>query len=298
MNRVVYTCLFGGYDILGEAPTDLVSADMVCFTDDLGIDPNGWQLEPVPDTDDLGPVRQSRFAKILPHRLLGNYDESLYIDCNVRLKADVSSLFAMEDLWISPAHPDRSCIFFEEAAAILRWRAVEDVHVLMDQVRRYKLSGMPNNAGLTENCFILRKHNHKRVVALSEMWWEEYLNGCTRDQLSLPFAAWKSRFPIHTMNRDTCNQVFRKVEHIEETSLRKARRRQKNDARVVKSLKNSKSGLLHNQQDWKISAEELKVGVVTHRDATKINSGSSRLRGGLDCQILAEGGTLQEKRNI
>ena len=45
--------------------------------------------------------------------------------------------------------------------------------------------------GLGENCFIIRKNNN-RVKKFNEIWWEEYIKGSERDQMSFMYAVWKS----------------------------------------------------------------------------------------------------------
>ena len=213
MKRVIYTCLFGDIDYLPTAPTDVASANAICFTDNLDQDAKGWELRSIPNICESDPRRLSRFAKILPHRLLAEYDVSLYLDCNVRIKRDVSDLFELDDLWVVPKHPERECIFLEESKAVLKLQKDYNIMQLMNQLLRYKLDGMPNYFGLTENNFIIRKHNDNNVIEFCEEWWKEYINGSPRDQISFPYVAWKTNFKFRMFERKFCDKYFFKIRH-------------------------------------------------------------------------------------
>ena len=276
---VIYTCLFGDYDDLPPAPDMLGPASAVCFTDNLDREPNGWLLRSLPAGGQLDPIRASRFAKILPHRLLPEYDASLYIDCNVRLKRDVSELFDLGHLWVVPKHPHRECIFFEESKKLLEKRKIDDPRQLLDQLRRYRLAGMPEYFGLTENSFIVRQHHHETVKEFGEAWWQEYLNGCPRDQISFPFVAWKTTLPHLKLEPAFCKRAFKRVPHLHWVSPA--------DAQPTRDPAPSPPRrIAFHRSTQLVNLDQLRIAIVTHRDYSKMkgdpsvkNSGSSRLRG-------------------
>ena len=82
MNRkVIFTCLTGGYDRLEQPVAVAPDWDYVCFTDTEGQD-GVWQLRKIP-LDSPDPVVRSRFPKILPDKVLSEYDYSVYMDANL-----------------------------------------------------------------------------------------------------------------------------------------------------------------------------------------------------------------------
>src|SRR5665648_201576 len=80
---VVYTCLFGHSEDLFEQPHASNSAvDFVCFTDRTDLTSQTWQIRTVPPLG-VGPARESRRPKLMPHLFLSEYDQSCYIDATV-----------------------------------------------------------------------------------------------------------------------------------------------------------------------------------------------------------------------
>jgi len=135
-----------------------------------------------------GDRRGSRFYKINSH-LLPPHDISIYFDANVRFH-EWPSIDNMERDWLAQNHICRDCLF-QEAQAVLSGLA--DPKEVGEQIQRYRDEGMPENFGLYGNCVLIRK-NTKKVKELNEMWWEEYKNGCERDQISLPYVFWKNNY--------------------------------------------------------------------------------------------------------
>ncbi len=81
IRRVVYTCIMGGYEALMEQPVAADSGtDFVCITDDPTLRSEKWQIRTVESALPMDSARSSRAPKILAHRFLPDYDESLYVD--------------------------------------------------------------------------------------------------------------------------------------------------------------------------------------------------------------------------
>ena len=54
--------------------------------------------------------------------------------------------------------------------------------------------GFEDDLGISENGLLIRRHNDARVIALMELWWEEYQKGCLRDQVSLMPCMYRTDF--------------------------------------------------------------------------------------------------------
>lgn len=197
-SRVVYTAVFGGYDAVAPAPCGkgCEDCDFVCFTDDAGTRAEGWRLVVVP-TGGEAPALLNRRYKMLPHRHLEAYQQSLYIDGHIRLNRCPSLLF---DKYLSeapiamPTHLDRQCAYEEAEYCIADGLVPADL--TRAQMHAYAAQGFPKQFGLTENGIILRRHHEPAVKALMEAWWAEYSNKARRDQLSLPYLLWRASMRV------------------------------------------------------------------------------------------------------
>ena len=89
-NIVVYTAIFGGYDVLQEPKVVSQNCDFICFTDTKR-KIRGWEVREVKASHG-DPTRNARMYKILPHRFLGEYKYSVWVDGNVLVRGDVNEL--------------------------------------------------------------------------------------------------------------------------------------------------------------------------------------------------------------
>jgi len=192
--KVVYTCITGGYDNLIE-PTYLTSDfDYVCFTDNIDMKSDVWQIRPLPkEVEGLSQVKKQRYVKINAHKVLKEYDLSIWVDGCVTVKGDLNELLKKvlkDDCAVYvPQHPHRNCIYAEADACISMKKDVKEN--IAPQIERYKNEGFPKNYGLLQSNIMVRKHNDKDCIKLMETWFEELKNGSHRDQLSFNYASWK-----------------------------------------------------------------------------------------------------------
>lgn len=94
-------------------------------------------------------------------------------------------------------HRFRNTIF-EEMDECLRL-GMASADVIEHQRQTYIDAGYPTDRPLLENNLLLRAHNDPAVTALGEAWWQELTTHAARDQLSLPYAAWKLGFDVTTI---------------------------------------------------------------------------------------------------
>jgi hypothetical protein len=192
--KVVYTCITGGYDNLLE-PTYLTSDfDYVCFTDNIDMKSDVWQIRPLPkEVEGLSQIKKQRYVKINAHKVLKEYDLSIWVDGCVTVKGDLNELLKKvlkDDCAVYvPQHPHRNCIYAEADACISMKKDVKEN--IAPQIERYKNEGFPKNYGLLQSNIMVRKHNDKDCIKLMETWFEELKNGSHRDQLSFNYASWK-----------------------------------------------------------------------------------------------------------
>lgn len=84
--RVIYTCITGKYDTLKTMKYIDKDWDYICFTDNASIKPDGvWEIKPL-QFSELDNSRNNRWHKLNPHLILSDYENSIYIDGNIRIK--------------------------------------------------------------------------------------------------------------------------------------------------------------------------------------------------------------------
>ena len=195
---VIYTVITGGYDNLVDPEVVEPGFDYVCFTDNVsGLKSDVWDIRPLPEWClTVTPDKRQRMLKILAHLVFPEYKMSLYIDGNIKIVGELTSLAkeVFNDRKFKIAiqkHPVRNDIY-NEAIEILKTRKDTPERVTR-QTDRYFKEGFPvGEGGLFETCIMFRKHMTKDCIKLMEKWALEIMIGSHRDQLSLTYAMWKT----------------------------------------------------------------------------------------------------------
>lgn len=197
--KVIYTCVVDGYDNVQQPEAIDETFDYICFSDDTSCRKNGvWDIRPIPFSHD-SKVYVSRYPKILPHVVLPEYDYSVYLDANIQIAGRefysvINSFIANDCLVAQVPHciPPVDCIY-DDIGFAYKLNKVTLGQVLR-HARHLRKNHFPAHFGLFENNVILRRHNDAKVMAMSEMWWSEFMSYIPRDQFSLMYVYWKSNF--------------------------------------------------------------------------------------------------------
>jgi len=208
--KVIYTALFGDYDNLQEPAERFKGWDFICFTDNKDLNSNIWKIIRV--CPELPPQLENRKYKILPHIYLKNYDISLYIDSNIKIKRnpiDLVNKYLANSLIAMPKHFKNNCIYKEAKDIIKNGKERKDI--VLKQIKFYKDQGFPENFGLAENGIILRKHNAKPVIKLMECWWEQINKFAKRDQLSFMYCVWKNKIDVKFMEESARGSKYFRI---------------------------------------------------------------------------------------
>lgn len=182
MKKAIYTVITGDYDQIRQAP-NYPGWEPVLFTDKVPDNSMGWDVRLIEPDKSICTRKLSRKYKILSHIYLSEYNLVCYIDANMKLVKEPPS----HPIFFS--HPSRSKIFFEARTIVdLKKDGAETVK---EQIDNYKRVGFKDNQGLFSNGFFVRDHSPE-INKLHEFWWENVKRFSYRDQLSLPFAVWKT----------------------------------------------------------------------------------------------------------
>ena len=160
---VVYTVQTGGYDIVQQPLVIDERFDYVLFSDSkenksIGV----WQVRSIPyENADL--TRRSRYPKMHPNELLGEYMSSLYIDANIQITGQhiydrVVEYYEQGIDWAGIQHPYRDCIY-DEAYAIYGLDTEANILRWCHQLRS---ENYPRHRGLFENNIIFRRKRGKK----------------------------------------------------------------------------------------------------------------------------------------
>ncbi len=197
--KVIYTCLTGGYDELLQPEIIDNNFDYICFSNDIKEKQiSVWQIREIPfETNDN--TRLSRYPKLLPHKVLQEYEYSIYMDANIQIIGqefyDIINKKIEEGVLIAQVpHLERDCVYDEIQVAYIK--GIVDFQSAHETNKYLKYNNFPKHYGLYENNIILRLHNNDGVMQISEAWWSEYGKYSKRDQFSLMYVYWKNKFSI------------------------------------------------------------------------------------------------------
>ncbi len=208
LKNCVYTTLIGDYEELLDYPLPATqNIDYICLTDNVELQSKHWQIRHIKPVLFMDLPRSSRHPKILPHLHLHDYEVSLYIDNTVRLRSDVSELFQPftdnpELLFALNRHSFHDSIGIEFSK--VREYQLDSSERVNEQLNAY-LSFCPEvfNEPLYWAGFMLRRHNHPKLIETMEIWWQQVLRYSRRDQLSLNYSLLIK--PINVMNLNLDN---------------------------------------------------------------------------------------------
>ena len=188
---VLYTAIFGRMGRGVHAPEVSISdVDRFCFTD-LDIESDFYQIKKM-NLNHLPSVRRQRFVKIrIPDEIFDDYEYSVYVDCKRASVIDFEWLLdfmePQSDL-VTRQHKTRDCVYAEGRVCIEKRK--DDEAVILKQLDFYRSENYPSHNGLHYSYILLRRHTD-RLREFSRLWWEQVEKYSFRDQISLPYVAWK-----------------------------------------------------------------------------------------------------------
>lgn len=198
-NIVIYTAITGGYDDLKSVFQEN-GFDYICFTDYNfnGSVPSPWLHIRLP-LSKLSNKNLARYCKLNPHKLLPQYDSSIWIDGNINIKSSIydftTSILSEHDVatydhwWRDKTEQE-----FYECARV----GFDSAWKLRAQCKRYYDNGY-SSTNFYENNVIFRNHMKNKVIKMHEIWWNEYLRGGKRDQYSFTYASFKANQEIFSL---------------------------------------------------------------------------------------------------
>lgn len=191
----VYTCIFGGYDMICEPLYKSKMCDYYIITDgDVPKNSTWKKIEPPkPEGFDLwDPSIRNRYYKMHPEVVFPEYKYSLYVDGNVKILTDMYPLVSMMKNKVIGIHdhPISNC-FYTAASSLMKIKLV-DKEICDRQIDAYRKEGFPEHFGYFECGIILRRHNNTLCKNIMDTWWEQYNTWVKRDQQGIMYSLWKN----------------------------------------------------------------------------------------------------------
>jgi len=196
----LYTAIFGRPGRFNVPGVSIPDMDRFCFTD-LNVQSHFYQIKKM-DLNHLISVRRQRLIKIcIPDDIFDNYEYSIYVDCkrpySIDFKYLLKHMLPGSDI-LTRQHRRRSCIYDEGEFCIEKKKDKEET--ISGQLDFYRSEKYPVHNGLHASGLLLRRHT-KELKVFSNLWWEQIEMYSHRDQISLPYVAWKHGMKISTCRR-------------------------------------------------------------------------------------------------
>ena len=209
MKVAIYSAVFGGYD---PEPYDIThmqkeNVEYWWITDDTKFQytiMNGWNVHDFwvnPENGKYKYAKSNRFLKLQPHYLepFKKSDINVYIDGNKKLFNIDMLLDYCQRLYNDPdtdayfcKHTERDTVQ-QEVREICRLRR-DEPSLVMRQYKEYREEGLPDDIPLIVASVQIRKTHAPALKVMLDCWWNEVKNKSYRDQISMPYAIWKTRF--------------------------------------------------------------------------------------------------------
>ena len=222
MKKVIYTVNLGKYDSIKNIPKqegwDYVNIIDWEITEEEKKKAN-WTFMMIPDFIkymNVSIIKKQRFIKLHPHFFFKNYEISLYIDSIYILFGNIDNLIIRllppEINIVMNEHRTRNKVS-DEMKSVLSFKK-EKIEVIQIIKERYKKNKFPDNLGLIEASFILRRHNEKDCINIMEKWWNEIKMYSHRDQLSICYVLWKEKKKIKLIDKNFLFNYLERIPHI------------------------------------------------------------------------------------
>lgn len=211
----VVTAMTGGKDAMVDPRVATAGVDFIAFTDAPQPDLALWQVRPIPVWSSdrrYANRRHARLIKVLATLFLPDHEFVIWHDahCDLRVAPEVLVDRFLEQPQANIAafrHTKRQCAY-DEARGVIR-KELDPRQLVEAQIQFMRNARFPRQAGLFETPLIIRR-NCSAVRNLELAWWDQICRFSSRDQISLPFASWKTGVAIHALAPGTTweNEFF------------------------------------------------------------------------------------------
>ena len=198
----VYTCLFGDEELY--QPDNLDSQiEYICFTDKeerWGKREGAWKFRKLENTDDLDEDMLRTKYMILCHKMLPEYDYSIWIGRGFKVAGEVKlfcEVYGNGNSFLGFAQSSAECMYQDMSYTDM---GADDRNIeIRKKIHNYKKEGYPEDNGLIDSKIMVRNHKDPQMCKVMEEWWdytkkEEEKNGIQTTYFN--YVAWKNNYPF------------------------------------------------------------------------------------------------------
>ncbi len=190
--KVVFTSIVGDFDTLTQPMIVDESFDYICFVRKGQVKEKNkgiWKFREIPFQCKDNRI-MSRYPKMLPHKVLADYEYSIWIDGNVTIKTNeiyeiINNKIEKKIIYSGLNHWGRDCAYEDAVGCIMSGK--DSLKSILKTISFLKKEKFPKHWGLFENNVIFRQHLNSKVIEFDELWWETYMKYAKRDQLVHPY---------------------------------------------------------------------------------------------------------------
>jgi len=197
--KTCFTVITNNYDELKPPRVVAHGWEYVCFSD---------KFLDVPPWNCIITTKPNREIKIKAEELFRNL--ALYVDGSIEIIGDLNEFIKeVPHKMTAWKHPHRKTVA-EEAEAIIRIKGCDPVQV-WSQFHRYNVY---KDDMLAACGVLLRSLNSRNIRMINSFWYNEYVNGVKRDQLSFIYSCKKHGVTPHLFDNTVFNKYFYWCKHI------------------------------------------------------------------------------------
>lgn len=214
-----YTSIFGNYDDLKLPLVITPGWKYICFTDQPLVS-DVWEIVQCPIWGG-GPRRTSKLYKVMFHKFIDD-EVSLYMDASFVINCNLDEwMKRFKAPFTLMKHPRRRCVYQEALTCIKNQR--DRPEAIQAHIQKYRRMRLPKNNGMAATGIMMRRRC-EQTIKFAELWMDELMKGCKRDQISWAYAHWKFPGLCHFTDYDyRFGTDFLHVPHLRATSKRQER---------------------------------------------------------------------------
>jgi len=207
---VVYTSVFGKYDKFPYIEKE-EGIDYILFTPEEIKSDNMWNVIKV-DREFKDDSKNSRIYKLLPHLFLSSYEQSCWVDADLKFEFKLLNLFKSFKYFLCFCHPNKVLTYQEEGRRCIS-KNKETKEKIEHQIEFYSKFNIDTNfKKILAGFFLMRSHNNTEVIRFNNEWFSHIASMGKRDQISLEFLRNKY-FPFFNIDTIDSNYIIKKIGH-------------------------------------------------------------------------------------
>lgn len=205
----VYTTDYGDYSYHYAIPKQTVQADYYLFTENKGLQSEGWQTIYKPLC--CGSARMNhKYVKFNSHRVLPTYDYTIWIDLGWQIESPTfieACIEYLKENSIVMSSSNRTTMHEEIQAARTAPKYIDSLLDLQEE--DYVKAGFPDNFPYMCGTAIILRDNSEKVKRVNEAVWDQLCQYGSLCQAAFPFVLWNLNETIGLIQTEDFNDKLK-----------------------------------------------------------------------------------------